>query len=60
MEEVGVSFEVHHRCEESEGGEMAFISRERKSSGGEDATIPPSFMTYHDEVRTTLGIGGGH
>ena len=39
---------------------MAFISRERESSGGEDATIPPSFMTYHDEVRTILGNGGGH
>ena len=43
-----------------EGGEMAFISKERESSGGEDATIPPSFMTYHDEVRTILGIGRGH
>ena len=28
---------------------MAFISKERESTG-EDATIPPSFMTYHDEV----------
>ena len=44
-----------------EGGwEMAFISKERESSGGEEATITPSFMTYHDEVRTILGIGRGH
>ena len=28
---------------------MAFISKDRESTG-EDATIPPSFMTYHDEV----------
>ena len=28
---------------------MAFISKERESTG-EDSTIPPSFMTYHDEV----------
>ena len=31
------------------GGKMAFISKERESTG-EDSTIPPSFMTYHDEV----------
>ena len=30
-------------------GRMAFISKERESTG-EDSTIPPSFMTYHDEV----------
>ena len=30
-------------------GKMAFISKERESTG-EDSTIPPSFMTYHDEV----------
>ena len=39
-QEVGIS---------TEKGRMAFISKERESTG-EDSTIPPSFMTYHDEV----------
>ena len=41
------------RADPAEKGKMAFISKERESTG-EDATIPPSFMTYHDEVSLSI------